>query len=88
MVQAAARRQFLLLFDLMFSTPTGLMRAREAAIRFVSESFAPSRSRRRRRRSGRRASSVLVGFTTDRAQLGARHLRPGDRWRRSACAIR
>jgi VWFA-related protein len=67
-VQAAARRQFLLLFDLMFSTPTGLMRAREAAIRFVNESFAPS-DLAAAATFGQTGVQLLVGFTTDRAQL-------------------
>ena len=67
-VQAAARRQFLLLFDLMFSTPTGLMRAREAAIRFVSESFAPS-DLAAAATFGQTGVQLLVGFTTDRVQL-------------------
>jgi VWFA-related protein len=41
-VQAAARRQFLLLFDLAFSPPQGLKRARSAAVRFVRDSLGPS----------------------------------------------
>lgn len=40
-VQAAAARQFVLLFDLQFSPPAGVSRARTAAARFVRESLAP-----------------------------------------------
>jgi VWFA-related protein len=67
-VQAAARRQFLLLFDLMFSTPTGLMRAREAAMRFVDDSFAPS-DLAAAATFGQTGVQLLVGFTSDRGQL-------------------
>src|SRR5438132_880752 len=37
----SARRSFLLLFDLGFSTPNALTRAQEAARRFVTESVQP-----------------------------------------------
>ena len=39
-VQAAAQRQFVLLFDLMFSSPVGIMKARDAALAFVREAVA------------------------------------------------
>jgi len=68
LVQAAARRQFLLLFDLTFSVPTGIMRAREAAIKFVSESLAPS-DLAAAATFGQTGVHLLVGFTTDRGQL-------------------
>ncbi|HEU0105858.1 MAG TPA: VWA domain-containing protein, partial [Vicinamibacteria bacterium] len=41
-VQAAAHRQFLLLFDLQFSPAAGILRARAAAMRFVLDSLGPS----------------------------------------------
>jgi VWFA-related protein len=41
-VQAAARRQFLFLFDLSFSNPSGIVRARDAAMKFAQEGLAPS----------------------------------------------
>lgn len=68
LVQAAARRQFLLLFDLTFSTPTGIMRAREAAIGFVRESLAPS-DLAAAATFGQSGVRILVGFSSDRGQL-------------------
>src|SRR5260221_2741393 len=41
-VQAAAHRQFLLLFDLQFSPAAGILGARAAAMRFVLDSLGPS----------------------------------------------
>jgi VWFA-related protein len=41
-VQAAARRQFVFLFDLQFATPFGIVRARKAAFDFIEKSMAPS----------------------------------------------
>jgi VWFA-related protein len=68
LIQASARRQFLLLFDLTFSTPTGIMRAREAAIAMVRESLAPSDLAAVATFS-QRGVQVLVTFTPDRSQL-------------------
>jgi len=67
-VQAAARRQFLLLFDLTFSTPAGIMRAREAAIDFVRGSLAPSDLAAVATFS-HAGIQVLLSFTTDRSQI-------------------
>jgi VWFA-related protein len=67
-VQASARRQFLLLFDLMFSTPTGIMRARDAGIALVREKLAPS-DLVAVATYGQRGVQLLVGFTSDRMQL-------------------
>ncbi len=68
LVQAAARRQFLLLFDLMFSSPTGIIRARDAALDFVREAVAPS-DLVAAATFGHADLRVLVGLTTDRLQL-------------------
>jgi hypothetical protein len=67
-VQAAARRQFVLLFDLMFSTPTGILRARDAALGFVRTAVAPS-DLVAAATFGQSGLRVLVGLTCDRVQL-------------------
>jgi len=67
-MQAAARRQFVFLFDLMFSTPTGIVRAREAASTFVRESLAPS-DLAAVATFGQSGVQVLVTFTPDRDQV-------------------
>lgn len=68
LVQAAARRQFLLLFDLTFSTPTGIMKARDAAIDFVGQSLAAS-DLAAVATFGQAGVRVLVGFSSDRGQV-------------------
>ncbi len=68
LMQATAHRQFLFLFDLTFSTPTGVMRARDAAIRLVHENLAPSDLAAVATFS-QRGVQILVTFTPDRAQV-------------------
>lgn len=67
-MRAAARRQFVFLFDLTFSTPTGIVRAREAASAFVRESLAPS-DLAAVATFGQSGVKVLVTFTPDREQV-------------------
>jgi VWFA-related protein len=66
-VQAAARRQFLLLFDLAFSAPQGIMKAREAAIQFVRGSLAPT-DLVAVATYGQSGVRILLRFTADREQ--------------------
>lgn len=68
LLAASARRQFLLLFDLTFSTPTGILRARDAATALVRDGLAPSDLASVATFS-QRGVQILVGFTPDRAQL-------------------
>ena len=67
-VQAATRRQFLLLFDMGFSTPSGLNKARAAALDFLGKGLGPS-DLAAVAVLGAAGSSVLVGFTSDVPQL-------------------
>ena len=68
-VQAAARRQFLFLFDLSFSNPSGIVRAREAAMKFAQEGLAPSDLAGVATFSIQGGVRLLLGLTTDRQQF-------------------
>ncbi len=64
-----ARRHFLLLFDLTFSTPTAILRARLAAREFLLESLHPSDLAAVATYSIEYGPKLVITFTPDRAQL-------------------
>jgi VWFA-related protein len=68
-IPAAARRHFLFLFDLSFSRPANVLRARQAAQRFVVESMHPTDLAAVATHSIERGPELIVTFTPDRAQL-------------------
>ncbi|HEV7786597.1 MAG TPA: VWA domain-containing protein [Thermoanaerobaculia bacterium] len=67
-VPAAARRHFLLLFDLAFSEPKAIARARAAAARLVLQ-LQPSDLAAVATYSATRGPQLVLGFTPDRRQL-------------------
>jgi VWFA-related protein len=68
-IQAAARRQFLFLFDLSFAHPAGIVRARNAARRTAEAGLAPSDLAGVATVQAQGGVRVLLGLTTDRRQL-------------------
>ena len=66
---AAGRRHILLLFDLAFSPPGALLRAREAARRWVLESLHPTDLAAVVVDSLETGPQIILTFTPDRAQL-------------------
>jgi VWFA-related protein len=68
-MQAAAARQFLFLFDLSFSHPAGIVRARKAAQRIAEDGLAPSDLAAVATYSVNGGVKLPLGFTTDRQQL-------------------
>jgi VWFA-related protein len=65
----SARRRFVLLFDLGFSKPTSMTRAREAAKRLLHGSFHPSDLIAVGAYLPAKGPQLLLGFTTDRRQV-------------------
>ncbi len=65
----AVRRHFLLLFDLTFSAPTAVARARAAAQEFVLNEMHPTDLAAVGVHTAESGSQLLVTFTPDRAQL-------------------
>jgi VWFA-related protein len=65
----AARRQFLLLFDLSFSTISGLLRAQQAALDVVGEKLRPTDLAAVATVSATHGVRLLQGFSADRAQV-------------------
>ncbi|HVS66832.1 MAG TPA: VWA domain-containing protein [Thermoanaerobaculia bacterium] len=68
-IPGAARRHFLFLFDLSFSRGTHVLRARQAAQRFVVESMHPTDLAAVATHSVETGPRLIVTFTPDRAQL-------------------
>lgn len=68
-VPAAARRHFLLLFDVSFSTPISILQAREAARKFVLESLHPTDLAAVATHDAEWGPRLIVTFTPDRVQL-------------------
>ncbi len=68
-VPASARRHFLLLFDLSFSSPNLIIRAREAAREFVLEHLHPTDLVAVAMHTVENGARILVTFTPDRAQV-------------------
>ncbi len=65
----AARRQFFLLFDLSFSSPKGILRAREAGLKFVKENILPNDLVAVATSSVLQGVQILTNFINDKAQL-------------------
>ena len=65
------RRHFLLLFDLSFSTPTSVLKARQAAREFVLEALHPSDLVAVATFSLEQGPRLVMTFTPDRSQLAS-----------------
>lgn len=74
----AARRSFMLLFDLGYSSPSSLQRAQEAARRFVKQSVQPRDLVGVGTIDIDRGFRLLAAFTTDRELVDAAIASPAD----------
>jgi len=70
-VSPASRRRFLFLFDLSNSRPSGIVRAREASLALAQGKLHPSDLAAVATYSKGTGAQLILGFTTDRAQLAA-----------------
>lgn len=68
-IPSSARRHVLLLFDLSFSSPSAVVRARQAAQRFVLEALHPTDLAGVAVQTVDSGTRLVVTFTPDRAQL-------------------
>ncbi|MFP3939849.1 MAG: VWA domain-containing protein [Thermoanaerobaculia bacterium] len=68
-VPISARRHFLLLFDLSFSDPSVIARARHAALDLVEEEFHPSDVVAVATYTHNHGPQLALGFTSDRRQI-------------------
>ena len=68
-IPPTARRHFLFLFDLSFSGPTSILRARQAAQRFVAGSMHPTDLAAVATHSVEFGFKLVLTFTPDRAQI-------------------
>jgi VWFA-related protein len=69
-VPASARRLWLLVFDLTYTSPSALVRARDGALRFVTTTMRPNDLAAVGTLSIDSGWKLLVNFTRDRHQLG------------------
>jgi len=65
----SARRQFFLLFDLSFSSPKGILKAREAGLKFLKNNILPHDLVAVATSSVLHGFQILTNFTNDKAQL-------------------
>ncbi len=68
-IPGAARRHFLLLFDLSFSSPPAVLKARDAARQFVSDNLHPTDLAAVAIHEAEWGPRLVVTFTPDRVQL-------------------
>jgi VWFA-related protein len=70
-IPAAARRHFLLLFDLAFSEPKSIVKARDAAREVVLKQLVPSDLVAVATYASSTGPRLVLGFTSDRRQVSA-----------------